>query len=173
MRLLFVIPALSSVLVLTGCDRPSSGVASVNQPTSITSLEKQAVPDLLKQAASDGMPEKHNWVEVYDDKRHHKVYVDSSSIIRDGTKARAWTMWDLYGIASTDKNKKDWYSSKEFSEYQCAEGKIKVHTSYFYSGHKGSGELVEISRMEKGWEYPINIFRDQHFDGVCKKKLLP
>ena len=79
------------------------------------------------------------------------VYADSSTIRRKGNSLKMWALFDF-------KTKRrlhggPWVlSHKNHYEYECPEKRQRLLGSKWFSGHMGSGKIVEQFAEEQPWQ---------------------
>lgn len=100
---------------------------------------------------SGGCTKSGGWAKVGGD-NNYALYVDQSTIIKNGDKVRIWTMYDfnLPQITEVSHGKSMSVLSRKLqSEYDCKESKSQLLTIIAYSENMGKGENAEMPVFQK------------------------
>lgn len=109
-------------------------------------MRKAALMVLLAVASSNAMAE---WIEVGSNEIT-TVYVDSSTIQREGNLAK---MWHLIDFKRATKDMGDAYkSTKDQNEYDCKEGKSRRRAFTQHSENMGGGKVVYSDSFTTKWK---------------------
>lgn len=94
-----------------------------------------------------------DWKLIGDDiEQGVKTSIDKNTISKKGTMAQMWSVVDYESPRSADG--KVHLSTKSLDEYDCKNEQYRTLAFYWYSSHKGDGELV-YSETNPGTVQPI------------------
>lgn len=88
-----------------------------------------------------------DWVNI-GETEDSAIYLDMDSIRSVSPFKQAWVLYDLKKAVSIGKDSA--LSFKSLETYSCSEEIYRVKTTIFYSGQKGSGNVVESIRGSSG-----------------------
>jgi hypothetical protein len=93
------------------------------------------------------------WILVGNDiEEGVRTYINKTNISKNVNKAKMWSVVDYESARYVDG--KDQLSTKSLDEYDCQNGQYRTLAFYWYSRHKGEGELV-YSETDPGRMLPI------------------
>jgi len=111
-----------------------------------------------------------DWVLVSgDDEAGLKVYVDPTTLRRNGNLAK---MWQLYNYKTVQTVAGDsLLSMKRFNEYDCTEERTRLLGYTWFAGNMGNGNVVYSTMEQLPWEpvVPRTINRTL-WKVACEKK---
>jgi len=122
---------------------------------------------LLAVESSSAMAE---WVKVSSsDDGNATAYVDSSTILKNGSKVEIWTLLD-FRIAKTTGGK-TYLSTRQQNEFDCKERKRRLLTYSLYSGNMGSGNVVYENSNIGNWDViPPDSLGEDFWIFSCDRK---
>lgn len=93
------------------------------------------------------------WEIIGDDiEQGVKTFIDINSVSKRGTLVKMWSVVDYESPRIIDG--KEQLSTKSLDEYDCKNGQYRTLAFYWYSRHRGEGELV-YSEIDPGPTLPI------------------
>ena len=93
------------------------------------------------------------WALVGDDiEQGVKTFINKNTISKHGNMAKMWSAVDYESARSVDG--KDQLSTISLDEYDCKNEQYRTLTFYWYSHHRGEGELI-YSETVPGKMLPI------------------
>lgn len=101
-------------------------------------------------AKTDPSPTAPNWKRVRQESLLSE-YVDADSILVEGDRVGAWTLFDLNQIHTHKSSGVDYYSHKEFRSFICAEKTAKTLVSILYEKRMAKGDF-EILDIKPEWK---------------------
>ena len=110
------------------------------------------------------------WVLVSgDDTAGLAVYVDSSTVRRNGNLAKMWQLYDYKTVQTVAGD--SFLSIKRFNEYDCTEERTRMLGYTWFSGNMGNGNVVYSTTEQLPWEpvVPRTINRSL-WKVACSKK---
>ena len=110
------------------------------------------------------------WVLVSgDDQAGLKVYVDSTTLRRNGNLAKMWQLYDYKTVQTVAGD--SLLSMKRFNEYDCTEARTRMLGYTWFSGNMGNGNVVYSTTEQLPWEpvVPRTINRTL-WKVACEKK---
>jgi hypothetical protein len=99
----------------------------------------------------------------------YTVYVDPTTIRRNGDVVTLWALFDFKTIQSIVGG--PWLSSKTQRQFDCIEERVRLLGFMTFTGNMGSGEPVYSNSEESKWEpvAPDSIDR-KLWEVACSKK---
>jgi hypothetical protein len=99
----------------------------------------------------------------------YTVYVDPTTIRRNGDVVTLWALFDFKTIQSIVGG--PWLSSKTQRQFDCVEERVRLLGFMTFTGNMGSGEPVYSNSEESKWEpvAPDGIDR-KLWEVACSKK---
>jgi len=99
----------------------------------------------------------------------YTVYVDPTTIRRNGDVVTLWALFDFKTIQSIVGG--PWLSSKTQRQFDCVEERVRLLGFMTFTGNMGSGEPVYSNSEESKWEpvAPDGIDRTL-WEVACSKK---
>jgi len=110
------------------------------------------------------------WVLVSgDDAAGLAVYVDPTTIRRNGNLAKMWQLYDYKTVQTVAGD--SLLSMKRFNEYDCMEERTRMLGYTWFSGNMGNGNVVYSTSEKQPWEpvVPRSINRSL-WKVACNKK---
>ena len=97
------------------------------------------------------------------------VYIDTDSMIRNGTLVRVWVMDDLRTVHTRGASR--YLSSRAQEEHDCADERFRLLTLENFSGNMGIGDVVYRHANESNWtSIPRGTLAQSVWKVVCGKK---
>ena len=98
-----------------------------------------------------------------------KVYIDPDSIRRKENLAKMWQLHDYKTVQTVAGD--SLLSMKRFSEYDCAEKRVRMLGYTWFSGGMGSGKVVYSAPEVQPWE-PVGPHTINHtlWNIACDKR---
>lgn len=72
------------------------------------------------------------------------IYVDSFTILKEGSRAEMWVLID-YKKPQSDKTRKQVLSDKLHCQYDCKERQLNIIATLAHAGPMASGETININ----------------------------
>lgn len=104
----------------------------------------------------------HNWKLSYADK-DYSIYYDPSSIEVRVNAASIWTIIDL------KDGTRDWASAKSHYIFSCDERNGSINQTLYYSGHMGSGRLLQRTNSESVYAIVPSSASESLYKVACVK----
>lgn len=99
-------------------------------------------------------PVSAEWVLVSgDDEAGLKVYVDPSTLRRNGSLAKMWQLYDYKTVQTVAGD--SLLSMKRFNEYDCTEERTRMLGYTWFSGNMGNGNVVYSTTEQLPWELVV------------------
>ncbi len=104
-----------------------------------------------------------------DDEAGLAVYVDPSTLRRNGNLAKMWQLYDYKTVQTVAGD--SFLSIKRFNEYDCTEERTRMLGYTWFSGNMGNGNVVYSTTEQLPWEpvVPRTINRSL-WKVACSKK---
>lgn len=104
-----------------------------------------------------------------DDEVGLKVYVDPSTLRRNGSLVKMWKLHDYKTVQTVAGD--SLLSMKQFNEYDCTEERTRMLGYTWFSGNMGNGNVVYSTMEQLPWEpvVPRTINRTL-WKVACQKK---
>jgi hypothetical protein len=94
------------------------------------------------------------WVLVSgDDEAGLKVYVDPTTLRRNGSLAKMWQLYDYKTVQTVAGD--SLLSMKRFNEYDCTEERTRMLGYTWFSGNMGNGDVVYSTTEQLPWELVV------------------
>jgi hypothetical protein len=78
-------------------------------------------------------------------------YIDRDSIAREGETRKVWTMLD-YRQPQHNSHGKTYRSTRSLQHIQCKSHQVKTLSLAFYSGTRGSGDVLSSEGVIQEWQ---------------------
>ena len=78
-------------------------------------------------------------------------YIDRDSIAREGEARKVWTMLD-YRQPQLNSHGKTYRSTRSLQHIQCKTQQVKTLSLSFYSGTRGSGDVLSSEGVIQDWQ---------------------
>jgi hypothetical protein len=107
-------------------------------------------------------------VRVSDD-GNATAYMDRSTILKEGGKARMWALLD-FRLAKTSGGE-TYLSTRQHDEFDCQKRKIRLLRFLLYSGNMANGEVVYESHDIGRWTtFSAGELSEELWKAACAKK---
>lgn len=110
------------------------------------------------------------WVKMtFSEDGNTTFYWNNSLIQRNGNIVKLWKLVDE--SVSKKYGNESYLSSKDLTEYDCANKKFRWMNLYLYSKNMASGELVYSDLIPKVWvDVPPDSIAEMYLKVACKKR---
>ena len=89
------------------------------------------------------------WLLMTPSSDTEKIYIDKSTIKRNGDIVKSWILFDYVKVQRSDD---DFYqSSKTYTEFNCAEEMLRITYDISYAQHNGEGRVVSTNNNPGKW----------------------
>jgi len=97
------------------------------------------------------------------------LYVNPSTLDKEGKTTKIWYMKDYKSVQEEASDK---YMSISFQgEYDCKESKGRTLSYIWYSGHKGSGNVIHTEETPDDWRSVVSgSVQESVFKYACDRK---
>lgn len=121
-----------------------------------------------KSSATNYSSAKTEWVNFFEDESFIE-YANPSTISMTGDKVKMWFLEDLKIARAVSGN--EFFSRKAHAEFDCKEAQSRLLDITVFSGHMGSGNVLENDSNPQSWKLvsPKSMM-EERWKFACKEK---
>ncbi len=87
------------------------------------------------------------WIATGDPQGFPKTYIDMSTVSREGTKVKVWTLTSHQTTTALRQS----LSTKGQLEFDCSEAQFRLLTYFRFSDKMGTGKVMEVDNTSGDW----------------------
>lgn len=97
------------------------------------------------------------WVDYGGDRENtFKIYINPSTLRKNGTNRKIWTMFDYKSVQIASKlspllPNENYLTEETQFEFSCSEEQVRTLTLILFSGNMGQGEVVYQNANKAAW----------------------